>query len=100
MALNLTQFKADLKAALLRAQAKNQVDDLGEHPAETAMENLANEIATEVDKYIKTATVKTEVDVTSVNTTVAVVNATPLAPGPVTGTGTGTGSGNGVGYLE
>lgn len=97
MALNLTQFKADLKAALLKAQAKNQKDGV---TIDTAMENLANEIATEVDKYIKTATVKTEVDVTSVNTTVAVVNATPLAPGPVTGTGTGTGSGNGVGYLE
>lgn len=97
MALNLTQFKADLKTALLRAQSKNQVDGM---TIDTAMENLANEIATEVDKYIKTATVKTEVDVTSVNTTVAVVNATPLAPGPVTGTGTGTGSGNGVGYLE
>ena len=97
MALNLTQFKADLKAALLKAQVKNQKDGV---TIDTAMENLANEIATEVDKYIKTATVKTEVDVTSVNTTVAVVNATPMAPGPVTGTGTGTGSGNGVGYLE
>lgn len=97
MALNLTQFKADLKAALLKAQVKNQKNGV---TIDTAMENLANEIATEVDKYIKTATVKTEVDVTSVNTTVAVVNATPLTPGPVTGTGTGTGSGNGVGYLE
>lgn len=97
MALNLTQFKKDLKTALLKAQAKNQKDGV---TTDTAMENLANEIATEVDKYIKTATVKTEVDVTSVNTTVAVVNATPMAPGPVTGTGTGTGSGNGVGYLE
>lgn len=97
MSLNLAQFKADLKEALLEVAQANAVNGT---TLETAMERLANAVATEVDKYIKTATVKTEVDVTSVNTTVAVVNATPLAPGPVTGTGTGTGSGNGVGYLE
>ena len=99
MALNLTQFKADLKAALLRAQAKNQVDDLGEHPAETAMENLANEIATEVDKYIRSGTVKTQVDVTSVSTTVTGTCATPAGAGTIAGSGSGTGSGNGVGYV-
>lgn len=47
MALNLTKFKADLKTALLRAQSKNQKDDMD---SDTAMENLANEIATEVYK--------------------------------------------------
>lgn len=59
MALNLTQFKKDLKSALLTAQSKNQKDGVD---TDTAMENLANEIATEVDKYIKTATVSTSVE--------------------------------------
>ena len=97
MSLNLNQFKADLKTSLLDVASQNAVDGT---TLEKAMERLANAIATEVNKYILTATVKTEVDVTSVSTTVTVVNATPAAPGPVTGTGTGTGEGNGVGYLE
>ena len=97
MALDLNQFKADLKESLLDVANQNAVNGT---TLDLAMERLANAIATEVNKYILTATVKTEVDVTSVSTTVAVVNATPRAPGPVTGTGTGTGSGNGVGYLE
>lgn len=54
MALNLTKFKSDLKAALLSAQAKNQKDGVG---IDTAMGNLADEIATQVDAYIKTAVV-------------------------------------------
>ena len=97
MALNLTKFKADLKTALLRAQSKNQKDDMD---SDTAMENLANEIATEVDKYIRSGTVKTKVDVTSVSTTVNGTCATPAGAGTISGTGNGTGSGNGTGYME
>ena len=97
MALNLTKFKADLKTALLRAQAKNQKDGMD---SDTAMENLANEIATEVDKYIRSGTVKTKVDVTSVSTTVTGTCATPAGAGTISGTGNGTGSGNGTGYME
>ena len=97
MALNLTKFKADLKTALLKAQAKNQKDDM-DH--DTAMENLANEIATEVDKYIRSGTVKTQVDVTSVTTTVTGTCATPAGAGTIAGSGNGTGIGNGTGYME
>ena len=97
MALNLTKFKADLKTALLKAQAKNQKDGMD---SDTAMENLANEIATEVDKYIRSGTVKTQVDVTSVTTTVTGTCSTPAGAGTIAGSGNGTGSGNGVGYME
>ena len=97
MALNLTKFKADLKTALLRDQSKNQKDGMD---SDTAMENLANEIATEVDKYIRSGTVKTKVDVTSVSTTVTGTCATPAGAGTISGTGNGTGSGNGTGYME
>ena len=97
MALNLTQFKEDLKTALLKAQAKNQKDGV---TIDTAMENLANEIATEVDKYIRSGTVKTQVDVTSVTTTVTGTCSTPAGAGTIAGRGNGTGSGNGTGYME
>ena len=97
MALNLTKFKEDLKTALLKAQAKNQKDGMD---SDTAMENLANEIATEVDKYIRSGTVKTQVDVTSVSTTVTGTCSTPAGAGTIAGTGNGTGSGNGTGYME
>ena len=97
MALNLTNFKADSKTALLKAQAKNQKDDMD---PDTAMENLANEIATEVDKYIRSGTVKTQVDVTSVTTTVTGTCATPAGAGTIAGSGNGTGIGNGTGYME
>ena len=97
MALNLTKFNADLKTALLRAQSKNQKDDMD---SDTAMENLANEIATEVDKYIMSGTVKTKVDVTSVSTTVTGTCSTPAGAGTIAGSGKGTGSGNRTGYME
>ena len=58
----------------MRAQSKNQKDGMD---SDTAMENLANEIATEVDKYIRSGTVKTKVDVTSVITTVTGTCSTP-----------------------
>ena len=86
MALNLTKFKSDLKAALLKAQAKNQKDNVD---IDTAMGNLADEIATEVDKYIKTATISTNVSTTVTGTCV-----TPQGGGTIQGTGSGSGSGS------
>lgn len=86
MSLNLGTFKTDLKAALLRVQAKNQNDNVD---AATAMGNLADEIATEVDKYIKTATVNTEV-----STTVTGTCSTPSGAGTIAGTGSGSGTGS------
>ena len=84
MALNLAKFKTDLKAALLKAQVKNQKDGVD---TDTALGNLADEIATEVDKYIKTATV---------SVTVAqgiAVSVTPSSgQGATVATGSGTGS--------
>lgn len=77
MALNLEKFKTDLKTALLAAQAKNQKDGVS---VDTALGNLADEIATQVDAYIKTATV---------STTVAGICATPAGPGTIEGTGSG-----------
>lgn len=97
MSLDLAKFKADLKNALLRAQSKNQKDGMD---SDTAMENLANEISTEVDKYIRSGTVKTKVDVTSVTTEVTGTCSTPAGDGTISGSGTGTGSGNGTGYME
>lgn len=83
MALNLTKFKSDLKTALLKAQAKNQKDNVD---MDTALGNLADEIATEVDKYIKTA---------SVSVTVAKGIAVSVEPSSGQGSTTGTGSGSG-----
>ena len=77
MALNLAKFKTDLKTALLAAQEKNQKDGVS---VDTALGNLADEIATQVDAYIKTATV---------STTVTGACATPAGPGTIEGTGSG-----------
>lgn len=77
MALNLTKFKEDLKTALLKAQAKNQKDGVS---VDTALGNLADEIATQVDAYIKTATV---------STTVTGTCATPAGAGTIQGSGSG-----------
>lgn len=77
MALNLDKFKADLKTALLKAQAKNQKDGVS---VDTALGNLADEIATQVDAYIKTATV---------STTVTGTCATPSGAGTIQGSGSG-----------
>lgn len=77
MALNLTKFKGDLKTALLKAQAKNQKDNVS---VDTALGNLADEIATQVDAYIKTATV---------STTVTGTCATPSGAGTIQGSGSG-----------
>lgn len=86
MALNLTKFKSNLKAALLNAQKKNQQDGV---ESDEAMENLANEIATVIDGYIKTATVST-----TVSTTVTGTCSTPAGSGTITGSGSGSGSGS------
>ena len=83
MALNLAKFKTDLKAALLKAQVKNQKDRVD---TDTALGNLADEIATEVDKYIKTATV---------SVTVAQGIAVSVEPSSGQGATTSTGSGSG-----
>lgn len=84
MALNLAKFKTDLKGALLTAQEKNQVDNLTEDPKDApavAMGNPADELATVIDAYIKTATV---------STTVTGTCATPAGAGTIAGTGTGS----------
>lgn len=89
MALNLTKFKSDLKAALKTAQSSNfDLDPSNPDTAkDKAMENLANAIAEEVDAYIKTATVSVTV---SSGITVQV---TPSSgQGATTSTGSGTGS--------
>lgn len=59
MALDLAQFKTDLKASLKGAAESNKAltgDDL-DAMLDTAMQNLADALATEVDKYIKTLTI-------------------------------------------
>lgn len=86
MALNLAKFKTDLKAALKTAADKNNKDGVD---LDTALGNLADEIATQVDAYIKTATVRT-----SVSTTVTGTCATPAGAGTIAGAGTGTGTGS------
>ena len=86
MSLNLAKFKTDLKAALKTAADKNNKDGVD---LDTALGNLADEIATSVDAYIKTATVST-----SVSTTVTGTCATPAGAGTIAGTGTGTGTGS------
>ena len=78
MALNLTQFKKDLKSALKTAQGKNQKDGVD---SDTALGNLADELAAQIDAYIKTATV---------STTVTGSCATPAGAGTIEGSGTGS----------
>lgn len=88
MALNLTKFKSDLKAALKTAQASNfDLDPSNPDTAkDKAMENLANAIAEQVDAYIKTATV---------SVTVAQGIAVSVEPSSGQGATTSTGSGSG-----
>ena len=59
MALDLTQFKTDLKASM-KAAAESNIELSPNDPAaalDKAMENLANAIAEKVDSYIKTITI-------------------------------------------
>lgn len=59
MALDLTQFKTDLKASM-KAAAESNIELSPNDPAaalDKSMENLANAIAEKVDSYIKTITI-------------------------------------------
>lgn len=89
MALNLTKFKSDLKAALKTAQASNfDLDPSNPDTAkDKAMENLANAIAEQVDAYIKTATVSVTVE-----QGIAVSVEPSSGQGATTSTGSGSGS--------
>ena len=68
MALNLTQFKADLKASMKAAAESNKELSPNDPAAalDKAMENLANAIAEKVDAYIKTMTITLEIGVVQV----------------------------------
>ena len=68
MALNLTQFKIDLKASM-KAAAESNKELSPNDPAEAldkAMENIANAIAEKVDVYIKTMTITLDIGVVQV----------------------------------
>ena len=68
MALNLTQFKADLKASM-KAAAESNKELSPNDPAvalDKAMENIANAIAEKVDAYIKTITITLDIGVVQV----------------------------------
>lgn len=68
MALNLTQFKADLKASM-KAAAESNNELSPKDPAaalDKAMENIANAIAEKVDAYIKTMTITLDIGVVQV----------------------------------
>lgn len=68
MALNLTQFKIDLKASM-KAAAESNKELSPNDPAvalDKAMENIANAIAEKVDAYIKTMTITLEIGVVQV----------------------------------
>ena len=84
MALNLAKFKSNLKTALLNAQKKNQKDGVD---TDTALGNLADEIATQVDDYIKTATVSV-----TVSSGIEVQVTPSSGQGATTATGSGSGS--------
>ena len=68
MALNLAQFKKDLKASM-KAAAESNKELSPNDPAEAldkAMENIANAIAEKVDAYIKTMTITLDIGVVQV----------------------------------
>lgn len=68
MALNLTQFKKDLKASMKAAAESNKELSPNDPAAalDKAMENIANAIAEKVDAYIKTMTITLEIGVVQV----------------------------------
>lgn len=68
MALNLTQFKKDLKASMKAAAESNKELSPNDPEAalDKAMENIANAIAEKVDAYIKTMTITLEIGVVQV----------------------------------
>lgn len=81
MALDLATFKTNLKASLKGAAESNKAltgDDL-DTMLDTAMQNLADAIATEVDKYIKTLTLTIATGLVQVEgTAVAQSNVVPI----------------------
>lgn len=81
MALDLATFKSDLKASLKGAAESNKAltgDDL-DAMLDTSMQNLADAIATEVDKYIKTLTLTIATGLVKVEgTAVAQANEEPI----------------------
>lgn len=68
MALNLTQFKKDLKASMKAAAESNKELSPNDPAAalDKAMENIANAIAENVDAYIKTMTITLDIGVVQV----------------------------------
>ena len=68
MALNLTQFKKDLKASMKAAAESNKELSPNDPDAalDKAMENIANAIAEKVDAYIKTMTITLDIGVVQV----------------------------------
>ena len=68
MALNLTQFKKDLKESMKTAAESNKELSPNDPAAalDKAMENLANAIAEKVDAYIKTMTITLDIGVVQV----------------------------------
>lgn len=68
MALNLTQFKKDLKASMKAAAESNKELSPNDPAAalDKAMENIANAIAEKVDAYIKTITITLDIGVVQV----------------------------------
>lgn len=68
MALNLTQFKKDLKESMKAAAESNKELSPNDPAAalDKAMENIANAIAEKVDAYIKTMTITLDIGVVQV----------------------------------
>lgn len=68
MALNLTQFKKDLKESMKAAAESNKELSPNDPAAalDKAMENIANAIAEKVDAYIKTMTITIDIGVVQV----------------------------------
>ena len=68
MALNLTQFKKDLKESMKAAAESNKElsPNDPEEALDKAMENIANAIAEKVDAYIKTMTITLDIGVVQV----------------------------------
>lgn len=68
MALNLAQFKIDLKASMKAAAESNKELSPNDPAAalDKAMENIANAIAEKVDAYIKTMTITLDIGVVQV----------------------------------
>lgn len=68
MALNLAQFKKDLKSSMKAAAESNKELSPNDPAAalDKAMENIANAIAEKVDAYIKTMTITLDIGVVQV----------------------------------